>query len=128
MYNGLHTPVFILFYFLFHIVLCCSVQILFSTLEAQNTMWMRVMALWKCRYGGRGLIFPKEELSQCAPKRQILSLLRVCVSDKHPSLTASASPCLKKYKLNKTMDLSRHPVSLCIPELICARRFPLWIC
>lgn len=102
-----------LFIYLFPFVVCCCFQILFSTLEAQNTMWMRVMALWKCRCGGQGLIFPKEELSQHAPKRQILSLLRVYVSDKHPSLTASASSCLNNCKLNKTIDLSHQPVKLC---------------
>lgn len=102
--------------------LCCSSQLPSSTLATQTTTWTRAMALWRCRCGGRGLIFPKEEPSQCAPERQILSPPRVCVPARRLSLTALASRCLEKRKPQKTIDLSRHAVILCLPELKSPRR------
>lgn len=93
-----------------------------STLATQTTMRMKVMALWRCRCGGRGLIFPKEELLLCAPGRQILSQLKVCVHARLLSLTALCSEGLEKHKLQKTIDLSLHPVTLCFLELNSLRR------
>lgn len=70
--------------------LCCSSQLPSSTSATQATARMRVMASWRCRCGGQGLTFPKEEPSQCAPERQILSQLRVGVPARRHFLTALA--------------------------------------
>lgn len=66
--------------------LLSSSQLQCSTSATQTTMWMRVMALWRCRCGVQGPIFPKEEPSQCAPERQILFQLRVCGGTRYLSL------------------------------------------
>lgn len=66
--------------------LLSSSQLQCSTLATQTTMWMRVMALWRCRCGVQGPIFPKEEPSLCAPERQILFQLRVCGGTRYLSV------------------------------------------
>lgn len=118
----LHLPVCVLFFMSPHSFHRCSSQLPYSTSATQTTTWMRVMASWRCRCGGQGLIFPKEEPSQCAPERQILFQLRVCVDARCLSLTALASWFFEKCKPQETIDWSRHPVTFCFSELKSPRR------
>lgn len=104
-------------------LLRCYSQFPSSTLATQTTTWMRAMASWRFRCGGQELIFPKVEPSQCAPERQILFQLRVCLDSRRLSLTAIA-----KCKTQKTKDLSCQPVNFCLPELRTLRRGLRWIC